>query len=533
MTAFVVSSGQTSSGIILNSGDTLSVLSGGVTSNTLVHSGGTEIVFSGGLDHSAVLSGGTLDIFGGAVVSGATVASGGTLVLDNGAVASSTDGGATLHVLSGGTSVGTIVNSGGTIDVTGASATLVFAGDVTFDNATIDLGDAAGATVQADGVLTFGSNAVVTHTAGTGILTDDEVGGRAIINSGVISAVAPSGTLDITPETFTNSGTITVRNGDHVLIQPYGGAGAFTNFNNGQLTGGTYDIGSGSILELGLNQFVTTLDATLTLGGNGAKLQTFNGAGEIQIDQSLSTIGAGGALHIQGDALDNFGNLTINGTLQVQDDAVVAFGDLTDGGTIELGGGTSVNDIAIQGTRAITLDPTSGHQVVVAGTISDEVGTGAGPGVGSVIAAGGGYVELDGVANSFTGGVSVTGSGTTLAISDDANLGNGGTLALGSGTTLELFFGASPTYTITHSITLAGAVEFRADAGVSATIAGAIGGAGPLEVGNALAVGGGGTLVLGNAGNGYTGAAARPSIWARSKSRRCRGPALAASPLRR
>ena len=197
--------------------------------------------------------------------------------------------------------------------------------------------------------------------------------------------------------------------------------------------------------------------------------------------------------------------LEVGDRLQVQDDAVVTFSDLTDAGTIELGGGTSVNDIAIQGTRAITLDPTSGHQVVVAGTISDEVGTGAGPGVGSVIATGGGYVELDGVDNSFTGGVTVTGSGTTLAISDDANLGNGGTLALGSGTTLELFFGAAPAYTITHTITVAGDAIFKLDHGVAATFAGVItDGASPGTVeltGDPL---GAETLVLANS-NTYTG----------------------------
>ena len=143
--------------------------------------------------------------------------------------------------------------------------------------------------------------------------------------------------------------------------------------------------------------------------------------------------------------------------------------------------------------------------MVVAGTISDEVGTGAGPGVGSVIATGGGYVELDGVGNSFTGGVTVTGSGTTLAISDDANLGNGGTLALGSGTALELFFGAAPAYTITHTITVAGDAIFKLDHGVTATFAGVItDGASPGTVeltGDPL---GAGTLVLANS-NTYTG----------------------------
>jgi autotransporter passenger strand-loop-strand repeat protein/autotransporter-associated beta strand protein len=358
--------------------------------------------------------------------------------------------GDTMDVLSGGTAIDTTVNSGGTLQL--------------FDGATVD-------------GVTINSGGLVNHLSGA-----TTVSGGTIVNSGTIDAEAPSGSLLIEPDNFTNSDLIQVRNGDHVFIQP---AVSFTNFNAGTLTGGTYDIGSASIIELGVNQFVTTLDATLILGGTGASLQSFDGASEIKIDQTLTTINSAGALFVQGDASFNFG-------------------DLTDAGILQLGGNTTVNSISIQGTRSVTLDPATGFFVEITSTISDEVGDGTGTGVGSLIVNGGGTVELDG-ANTYTGGTTVTDAGTTLVISDDTNLGDGGTLALGQGTTLELFFGGSAAYTITHSITLTGAVEFRADAGVSATIAGAIGGAGTLEVGNALAVGGGGMLVLGNAGNTYTG----------------------------
>ena len=56
MTAYTVSFGQTSSGIILNSGDTETVLSGGTTSNTIVRNGGAEIISSGGRDAGARIS---------------------------------------------------------------------------------------------------------------------------------------------------------------------------------------------------------------------------------------------------------------------------------------------------------------------------------------------------------------------------------------------------------------------------------------------------------------------------------------------
>ena len=52
MTAYVVGSGQTSSGLTLNSGDTLTVLSGGTASATTINSGGSETVSFGGTAQS-------------------------------------------------------------------------------------------------------------------------------------------------------------------------------------------------------------------------------------------------------------------------------------------------------------------------------------------------------------------------------------------------------------------------------------------------------------------------------------------------
>ena len=61
MTTYVVSSGQTSSGITLNSDDTLSVLSGGTTSETFDASG-TVIVLSGGSAVSTTIGSFALEI---------------------------------------------------------------------------------------------------------------------------------------------------------------------------------------------------------------------------------------------------------------------------------------------------------------------------------------------------------------------------------------------------------------------------------------------------------------------------------------
>ena len=77
----IVSSGATSSGIVLNSSDTMEVLSGGTASSTTVNSGGLETIFAGGSDVSAGILG-VQDVFGRA--SSAVVSSGGSQLVESG-----------------------------------------------------------------------------------------------------------------------------------------------------------------------------------------------------------------------------------------------------------------------------------------------------------------------------------------------------------------------------------------------------------------------------------------------------------------
>jgi len=78
MTAYIVSSGVTSSGITLGALDTLTVLSGGVA--FLTTDGGHETVSSGGTDIDAtVLNHGVLTLAAGAVGEAETIEFGGIL----------------------------------------------------------------------------------------------------------------------------------------------------------------------------------------------------------------------------------------------------------------------------------------------------------------------------------------------------------------------------------------------------------------------------------------------------------------------
>ena len=469
------------------------VESGGIASGTIVNATVSapfvtdeqSVVAGGSAFGTVVNSGGLLDIDGnGAVVSGATIAPGGMLSIEA-AVISTTDGGATFEVLSNGTSVGDIVNSGASNILDGG--TIDFVGNNTFDNATINVGTvntgAVVSSVDAGGgaVLIFGPNATVFNDS-TATLTGGTGGTDGIVNSGTIDSFVSGGALTIDPLNFTNDGTITVSAGDTVTIS----AGNFTNFVSGDLSGGTYNIGANSTLNLSLGgNFVTQLDATVILGDSGAAFNSVNINGTpVGIDQTLSTIGPNGALYVEGGASPSFGNLS-------------------DAGILQLGGAdTTVGGIAIVGTRDVVLDPTAGGFVDVIGTISDGAGTG-GSGVGTVTVDGGADVELDGT-NTYTGGTIVSGS-TLLQIfnSDNALGGLASTLSLGDGTALELSQNTNPAYTIFHNIAIAGNATLQPDTGTTITVSGQIAGTGTLNVG--VFFNAGGTLVLANPLDSYTG----------------------------
>ncbi len=146
MTDIVISGGQTSSGIALAGGDTLTVLSGGTASKTTINSGGIETVSSGGIDL------------------GATVNSGGTQIVRSGGFTS-------------GVTLGNVFQAGAQIVFGTASATTITSGGVeTVSSGGVDLG----ATVM------FGGDQIVEAGgfAGGGIVS----GGGSIMASGVVSA---------------------------------------------------------------------------------------------------------------------------------------------------------------------------------------------------------------------------------------------------------------------------------------------------------------------------------------------------------
>lgn len=80
MTTYIVSSGLTSSGVHLSSGDAETVLAHGTAEFTVVSGGGVETVSSGGVAHDdKVLSGGVLSLASGGAAYNETISAGGEL----------------------------------------------------------------------------------------------------------------------------------------------------------------------------------------------------------------------------------------------------------------------------------------------------------------------------------------------------------------------------------------------------------------------------------------------------------------------
>ncbi len=282
----------------------------------------------------------------------------------------------------------TLTGAGGTgpgiVTIDGSGAVLLFSGNQTFDNATVDLGagqsgDSLSLILGRKGVsttLTLGPNLLVESTqAGSRAAIDKPLGAAAgpgaVVNDGRIVAAASAGQFLILVDTFVNAGTISASNGDQLSIDAQsltntgaisvsGGAsldvfvgttesvGFFTNA--GQINIGARStftlVAHATVASLGnlVDKGAFVLAASLDAGGQSVKL----GRGPIFGGQSL-TLELGGflqhgtfnlgkaAITYQGGG---FGFATIHGAVNLS--AASA--------TVEFGGGVVL-------TRANGLGP--------------------------------------------------------------------------------------------------------------------------------------------------------------------------------
>ncbi len=374
----------------LQLGGTLTSLSGISVSNAgtvrltgLLNNAGHSIAIGTGtsiatLTLQGTISGGVVNDSGRGLVGTSGTLDGVTYrgTLDLGAVSS------TLYVRNGLALQGAGGTGAGAIKIGSsiANSTVYVLSSTTLNNATITATSGQLYNYDTTGTgqtLTLGSSLVAQHGTGYANIYAGGYAGDRLINSGRIVASSSGGTyLQIYGSSFSNYGTISVSNGDTLLLNPT----IFTNLSGTTLTGGSYEVGASTTLQLKDNATVGTLAANITLTGGGSAIQSRNSmtGTQVRLESMLSTISSSGALRLLGNrgyttsktVTDN-GGLVLNGgtfasagTLTVgSTGTLLGFGTVkppvANAGRVEANGGTLVLAGSVTGTGALQADATS------------------------------------------------------------------------------------------------------------------------------------------------------------------------------
>ncbi|MSP02903.1 MAG: hypothetical protein EXR07_17950, partial [Acetobacteraceae bacterium] len=508
MTTFNVTSGQTISGVTLNTGDFALVSSGGTAKSLVLKDGSALDIFSGGTASGTVMSGGSVYVFSGGVASG-TVMSNGFEYVSSGGVASATVvRGGTVAISAGGTASFTVVSSAGSEAVYGGG--LAIATVLSGGLEAVYSGGTASATVVSSGASEFVYSSglalsVVVSSGGSQTLYPGGIARGTIVRSLGSQVIFTSGTASGTVVSsggfavVSKGGSLTsgvVSSGGVAMIFS-GGTASFTAVSRGGTidlpdlvfsSGGTVvpDPGSGllSIIEGG-NTIQLQLAGTYT--GEFFQVAADTGTGTLLTlaasPRSMVWTGSNGTSFANATDWNDITN-SLNPALSAPDSADTAQ-FLTIGGAIT-GAGTAA---VLQFGGAALWNVTSGANLNAASSVI--VGTGGG--------------EL-----LINGGASINGLGTSDQISNAAATVDGAGSAWKS--TGELFVGTTGigNLTISNSASLAAA----ATASLPALVLGSSsGGDGTLLV---TGTGSRATLVgqlnVGQAGGGHLRIAAQGTV---------------------
>jgi len=372
MTSTVITAGQTSSGLTIPSGSTLTVKAGGIAVSTTV-SGGAETVSSGGMVSSSTLvsggfefvsaggsavdtiisNGGFRDVFNGGTATGTTVASGGvervytggtttgtvvssggTQNIFGGTVISTTVDSGGVELLDSGIASGTIVSSGGGFALYSPGASAVSA-QIYGDPVTVYSGATATGTVLFSGTqLTVKSGGVVSTTSvgsgsyefdsGTAISTTVSAGGNEYVEKGGTAtgttvfggqAIASGGSAAGT--TVSSGGTLTVSSGGVATGAIVGGSGLALVISSGTASntvlsgGGTLEVQSGGIVT-----------GSVTFSGTGDILK-IDGTGlptdpSTLIGATISGFAGGDEIDLQNIGFSAAGHVSLIGGNELQ-----------------------------------------------------------------------------------------------------------------------------------------------------------------------------------------------------------------------
>jgi autotransporter passenger strand-loop-strand repeat protein len=469
MTAYIVSAGQPASGLTLNSGDTMDVLSGGSAVNISMTSGSTMVVSGGGTAVSASLYGTVFDT--GVTQPTISVLSGG---ITTGTVLGGVSGAfnaaplGTEVVFAGGSAVDTLAQFNGLLVVSsGGSATsstlviggveAVLSGGV--DQATkIDFGVeqvqgvAYGATISAykgiasyqevqsggyaSGTVVTGSGAELSVSAGGSDVATTVVGGGSALVAGAVSGlVLENGGAESVVSGGTTTNTL-VQSGASETV--YGGgvangttvqSGGTENISSGGTTsntvvnsGGTQNLyfegnavdtisAPGAILYSALNMLVSAgvTSSGLNVGPTGV-VAVFSGG---TVDDTV--VSNGGQLFVSSGGTE-IATTLLGGAIAIVDDG-------TDSGTTFSGAGPlSGSDVPLFSSETIVSGGTAvGDMVLAGGRLLLSGATATGTVVNGTPTTPGGF---GGDIEVFSGGATVS---TTLIAVGEEQVTPGGT----------------------------------------------------------------------------------------------------------
>jgi autotransporter-associated beta strand protein len=327
---------------------------------------------------------------------------------------------------------GTVVEIGSTLDLTTANvstgnANITDAGGlIVFDQST---------TGTYSGVISDGLE-MGTGPSETGSLDKDDSSGSNTGNLILSSAQTYTGATYVETGTLTLGAANTVADSSGVTLGRVGGGGSaiLALGANNQLS--ALSSNSGNFDQVQLNGHTLTLTPGSTVSSNfGGVIANGTGTGNVIVD-------AAGTVTLGGNNTYSGGTTVEAGTLSIGAANNIGTGTLTldNGTTVDLTAGFTL-------TQAITVagDPTfevaSGQTDTITGLISD----GASPGI--VELTGGGTLDLDNAANSYSGGTTIAG-GSTLELGVAGAAGSGSITFSGTADTLKIDGTTMPSNTI-------------------------------------------------------------------------------------
>jgi VCBS repeat-containing protein/autotransporter passenger strand-loop-strand repeat protein/autotransporter-associated beta strand protein len=323
-----VSSGVTSTGFVVSSGNTLEVMSGGLAIVTSVTSGGTQQVDFGGQASGTMVSSGGIDNVLG-VDGGANVVGGGTLVVSSGgasyfAMVQNTN--ALETVSSGGDAYESLLSNGGAMALVGGTA---FNTDVQLGGSIVVSSGSFASGTKLSGFVSSGT--VVTSALET-VVTGGTDSGSIVFGGGVLK-VSAGGSA---------SGDIIESNG--VVVVNSGGSAT-----KSLIVGGTLELKAGAVVSGAIN-----------FAGTGGKLKIDGTTSASMPANTISGFVAGNVIDLTSVTFSSGATATLQSgdVLRVQDGGV----------SYNLQLSTSQNFTGA--TFAAASDGTSGTKITVSQPIS-------------------------------------------------------------------------------------------------------------------------------------------------------------------